>query len=119
MVMKAMRAVKQGKTATLGKLYHSSIPAFGPRGWTLTIPGTPTGGPFGQNALVYHDELVGVVARADLLRALEGVEPAPHEEGDSLADELSRVERLRPLFVTLLATRNGTRSRVGPFTRST
>jgi hypothetical protein len=58
MVMKAMRTVKQGKTATLGKLYHSSIPAFGPRGWNLTIPGTPTGGPFGQNALVYHDELV-------------------------------------------------------------
>ena len=24
----------------------------------MTIPGTPTGGPFGKNALVYHDELV-------------------------------------------------------------
>jgi kynurenine formamidase len=58
MVMKAMRTVKQGKTATLGKLYHSSIPAFGPRAWALSIPGTPTGGPFGQNALVYHDDLV-------------------------------------------------------------
>jgi hypothetical protein len=31
MVMKAMRTVKQGKVATLGKLYHSTIPAFGPR----------------------------------------------------------------------------------------
>jgi kynurenine formamidase len=58
MVMSAMRLVKQGKVATLGKLYHSSIPAFGPRGWSLAIPGTPTGGPFGKNALVYHDELV-------------------------------------------------------------
>jgi kynurenine formamidase len=58
MVMKAMQLVKQGKSATLGKLYHSSIPAFGPRGWNLAIPGTPTGGPFGKNALVYHDELV-------------------------------------------------------------
>jgi kynurenine formamidase len=57
-VMKAVRLVKQGKVATLGKLYHSTIPAFGPRGWTMTIPGTPTGGPFGKNALVYHDELV-------------------------------------------------------------
>ena len=56
--MKAVALVKQGKTATLGKLYHSSIPAFGPRGWSMTIPGTPTGGPFGKNALVYHDELV-------------------------------------------------------------
>src|SRR3989449_10514400 len=58
MVMKAMRLVKQGKFATPGKLYHSSIPAFGARSWTMSIPGTPTGGPFGKNALVYHDELV-------------------------------------------------------------
>jgi kynurenine formamidase len=57
-VLRAVRLVKQGKTATLGKLYHSSVPAFGPRGWSMTIPGTPTGGPFGKNALVYHDELV-------------------------------------------------------------
>src|SRR5262245_21377844 len=57
-VMKAMRLVKQGKVATLGKLYHSTIPAFGARSWNMTIPGTPTGGPFGKNALIYHDELV-------------------------------------------------------------
>src|ERR687888_448312 len=58
MVLKALRLVKQGKVATLGKLYHSSIPAFGARSWNMTIPGTPTGGPFGKNALVYHDEFV-------------------------------------------------------------
>jgi kynurenine formamidase len=58
MVLKAMRLVKQGKVATLGKLYQSTIPAFGARSWTMSIPGTPTGGPFGKNALVYHDELV-------------------------------------------------------------
>jgi tRNA nucleotidyltransferase (CCA-adding enzyme) len=39
-----------------------------------------------------------VVARTDLLRALEGVESRPDEEGESLADELTRLERLRPLF---------------------
>jgi kynurenine formamidase len=58
MVMQALRLVKQGKTATLGKYYASDIPAFGPRSWTMSIPGTPTGGPFGNNALVYHDEFV-------------------------------------------------------------
>lgn len=58
-VLKALRLVKQGKTATLGKYYASDIPAFGPRSWTLSIPGTPTGGPFGKNALIYHDEFVG------------------------------------------------------------
>ena len=58
MVLKALRLVKQGKVATLGKLYHSSIPVFGARSWNMVIPGTPTGGPFGKNALVYHDEFV-------------------------------------------------------------
>ena len=57
-VLKAVKLVKQGKVATLGKLYASDVPFFGPRGWHMTIPGTPTGGPFGSNALVYHDELV-------------------------------------------------------------
>ncbi|PYO36762.1 MAG: hypothetical protein DMD86_04180, partial [Candidatus Rokuibacteriota bacterium] len=57
-VMKAIKLVKQGKTATLGKYYASDIPVFGARSWTLSIPGTPTGGPFGKNALIYHDEFV-------------------------------------------------------------
>src|ERR687892_2829098 len=58
MVMEAVGLVKQGKTATLGKLYSSDIPFFGARGFRLNIPGTPTGGPFGSNQLVFHDELV-------------------------------------------------------------
>ena len=58
LVLKAVGLVKQGKSATLGKLYASDIPAFGARSWKLSIPGTPTGGPFGTNAMVYHDELV-------------------------------------------------------------
>jgi len=52
----------------------------------------------GRVAVLRGEELVGVVARADLLRALEGVESAPREAEESLADELLRVERLRPLF---------------------
>ena len=58
MVLKAVKLVKQGKVATLGKLYASDIPFFGPRMWHMTIPGTPTGGVFGNNALVFHDELL-------------------------------------------------------------
>ena len=57
-VMKALKLVKTGKSATLGKTYSKDIPGFGVRGWQMSIPGTPTGGPFGKNALVYHDELV-------------------------------------------------------------
>jgi kynurenine formamidase len=58
MVLEAVNLVKQGKTATLGKLYARDIPFFGARGWLMTIPGTPTGGPFGSNQLVFHDELI-------------------------------------------------------------
>jgi len=56
MVMKAVKLVKHGKTATLGKVYAQDAPAFGSRGWRMTIPGLPTGGPFGAHQLVYNDE---------------------------------------------------------------
>jgi len=57
-IKRALSFVKQYKSITIGKFYHREAPAFGPRGWQMTIPGTPTGGPFGKNALTYHDELV-------------------------------------------------------------
>lgn len=57
-IKRALDQIKQNKAITIGKFYHKEAPAFGPRGWSMTIPGTPTGGPFGKNALVYHDELV-------------------------------------------------------------
>ncbi|MEM7424986.1 MAG: cyclase family protein [Pseudomonadota bacterium] len=56
MVLKAVKLVKQGKTATLGKVYAHDAPAFGSRGWRLTIPGLPTGGPFGKQQLMYNDD---------------------------------------------------------------
>ena len=58
LVMKAVGLVKRGKTATLGKIYAQDAPAFGTRSWKLVIPGRPTGGPFGNQQLVYNDEYV-------------------------------------------------------------
>lgn len=58
LVLKAVGLVKQGKVATLGKIYASDAPAFGTRSWKLLIPGLPTGGPFGNQQLVYNDEFV-------------------------------------------------------------
>jgi len=57
-IKRALATVKQFKAISIGKYYHREAPAFGPRGWNMTIPGTPTGGPFGANALIYHDEMV-------------------------------------------------------------
>ena len=57
-VARALALIKQNKVITIGKYYHREAPAFGPRGWQMSIPGTPTGGPFGKNGLIYHDELV-------------------------------------------------------------
>ena len=58
LVLNAVKLVKQGKVATLGKIYASDAPAFGMRSWKIIIPGLPTGGPFGDQQLVYNDEFV-------------------------------------------------------------
>ena len=58
LVLKAAGLVKKGKTATLGKVYAADAPAFGTRSWKLVIPGLPTGGPFGDQQIVYNDEFV-------------------------------------------------------------
>jgi kynurenine formamidase len=55
-VLAAVGLVKQGKVATLGKVYAQDAPAFGSRSWRLTIPGLPTGGPFGDQRVVYNDD---------------------------------------------------------------
>jgi hypothetical protein len=55
-VLENIGLVKQGKVATLGKLYQGDAPMFGSRGWRMTIPGLPTGGPYGADSLVYNDD---------------------------------------------------------------
>lgn len=56
MVLRAVKLIEQGKVATLGKVYQQDAPAFGGRGWRMVIPGLPTGGPFGEQDVVYNDE---------------------------------------------------------------
>ncbi len=57
----------------------------------------------GRVAVLRGEELVGVVSRSDLLRALEGVEPEPEEPGVSLAEKLMDIEHLRPVFDAIAA----------------
>ncbi len=62
----------------------------------------------GRVALLRDGELVGVATRADLLRALEGIEPTAEEPAESLATQLSEVAHLRVVFdaVASLGTRS-------------
>ncbi len=57
-VKRAHAQVKQGKVYKLGRPYTGNQPGFGGRQFVMRIIGTPTGGPFGANMLVYHDEFV-------------------------------------------------------------
>jgi kynurenine formamidase len=57
-VLNAIQLVKQGKIYEIGQIYDSNMPLFGRRTYSLRSPGTPTGGPFGTNNLVYNDEFL-------------------------------------------------------------
>ena len=57
-VMRALAVIKKGMTMELGHEYHSDMPLFGARKFSLRIPGTPTGGAFGPNAIMWNDEFL-------------------------------------------------------------
>jgi kynurenine formamidase len=57
-VKRGLAEAKEGKVYKLGHAYTSKMPMFGERKWVLRIPATPTGGPFGANKIVWHDEFL-------------------------------------------------------------
>lgn len=58
LVLAAAKLVKQGKVATLGKVYQQDAPFFGSRSFKLTIPSLPAGDSFGPQELVGNEEMV-------------------------------------------------------------
>jgi kynurenine formamidase len=58
MVLSAVQLVRQGKVATLGKVYQQDMPLFGARSWRLMIPGLPTYEPMGEQQAVGNDEFI-------------------------------------------------------------
>ena len=56
-VLEATRLIKTGRIFPLGRVVESGIPVFGARHVSITIPGGPTGGPFGENRMMYNDEM--------------------------------------------------------------
>jgi kynurenine formamidase len=65
-VKEAASLIKTGKIYPLSRVLERGIPVFGERlGGHVVIPGSPTGGPFGDHKLYYHDELfVGEIGQA-------------------------------------------------------
>lgn len=57
-VLEARQLIREGRIYELGRDYEAGMPLFPGRHYSLTIPGSPTGGPFGKNKVVYHDEMV-------------------------------------------------------------
>jgi kynurenine formamidase len=56
-VKDAASLIRTGQVIQLRRVYEHGMPLFGKRHFSLTIPGSPTGGPDGANRLVYHDEM--------------------------------------------------------------
>ena len=57
-ILDALKQVKTGKVYEMAHLYESSMPKFGERVFALRIPGAPTGGPLGNNHVIWNDEFV-------------------------------------------------------------
>ncbi|MEX2212051.1 MAG: CBS domain-containing protein [Gaiellaceae bacterium] len=95
-------------------LSHAPVKGIMSSRVATTAAGTPlgelqrllSGAPGGRVAVLEDDRLAGVVTRSDLLRHGE---PAAAEEEDAagLADELGRLERLRPAFEAIAAVGEG------------
>ena len=56
--MDAASLIKTGKVYSLGRTYEYGMPLFGSRVFALRIPGAPTGGAFGKNQVIWHDEIL-------------------------------------------------------------
>ena len=57
-VLEAVQLVKQARPRRWASSTLPIFPSSARADFSLHIPGTPTGGPFGSNRLVFHDELV-------------------------------------------------------------
>jgi hypothetical protein len=55
-VLRALAEADQGKTYKLAHPYSADMPLFGARNFVLRIPAAPTGGPLGENNIVWNDE---------------------------------------------------------------
>jgi kynurenine formamidase len=116
-VLETAKWISDGKVYKLGRVYEQGMPLFGNRGFLLRISGGPTGGPFGDNKLVYHDEFLATeigqtgtqfdgLGHIGIQLGKDGDKSEMHFYNGFTAAEISRaygltklgVEKLKPLF---------------------
>jgi len=127
-VLEAARLIKTGKIYALSQVLEAGIPLFGARHVSVTIPGGPTGGPFGDHKLMYNDEMfsgeigqigsqfdgLGHIAGTvgDTIRYYNGLTQA--QVGGSYGLQKLGMENIQPFFtrgilVDVLALKGGDR----------
>lgn len=115
-VMEATREIRTGRIFRLGHVYDADMPTFGKRSFRLQIPGAPSGGPFGTNAIVANEDFVAGdlgqigttldgLGHVGIRRTVDGVDEDIYYNGFrgadvSSADGLKKlgVEKLKPIF---------------------
>ena len=131
-VLEATRLIKSGRIFSLGRIYENGIPAFGARHISITIPGGPTGGPFGTAKLMYNDEMFsGEIGQIGTqfdglghISTILGGEPVYYngfkqsEVGGAYGLQKLGVHNVRPFFtrgilIDVLALKGGDRLPIG------
>jgi hypothetical protein len=77
-VLDASKWIRDGRIFRIGRVYEQGMPMFGARAYSLRIPGGPTGGPFGDNKLIYNDEFLAAEV-AQWRRVVKEAGIAPQE----------------------------------------
>ncbi len=57
-ILEAVSLVRTGKVYELGHVYERGMPLVGERTYAMFMPDMPTGGPFGDQSLVWNDEFL-------------------------------------------------------------
>ncbi len=57
-VTEAAKLIRSGRILELGRVAEQHMPLFGDRGFLLRSVGSPTGGPLGDNRVVWNDEFL-------------------------------------------------------------
>ena len=89
------RSVTRSRTLPCSGIMSSHVVSAGEDATLQELRALVTSAEDGRVAVLRDEELVGVVSRADLLRALEGPVAQPSEPAATIAEELQQTARLR------------------------